>query len=354
MSVLFQNVSYRYPGQTAGVFDINLELADAELVAVIGASGSGKSTLLKLLSGFIVPDEGRILVDGMDITRLPPHKRELGIVFQSYALFPHMSVWENVAYPLKVRGIPTSERRIRALATLKSVGLEDFAERVTTTLSGGQQQRVALARAIVFRPKALLLDEPLSALDASLRHAMRDEIVRVQQEYGIATLHVTHDQEEALSMASRVAVMQAGRLVQVACPRDLYEHPVNASVAAFVGQSNLWPGTVVETGRVRVSFGVLACDTAGHLPGDDVTVLVRPERVQPVPKTSDAPNVFAGTAAHDRFLGSIRRYDIAVLGGVITGDTSIRDAIEAVAISPDAIRLLPREQASNLGTGDPT
>jgi putative spermidine/putrescine transport system ATP-binding protein len=321
----------------------------SELMAVIGPSGSGKSTLLKLLAGFLTPHKGRILIDGEDVTRLPPHRRSLGVVFQSYALFPHMTAWQNVAYPLKVRGMVLSERRKRALAALERVGLGEFAERVPTTLSGGQQQRVALARALVFEPRALLLDEPLSALDASLRGELRDEIVRVQKEAGITTLHVTHDQEEALSIAQRVAVMSGGRLLQVADPVRLYDRPVSRTVAAFVGHANLWPAAVSAPGQIATSFGTLVCRTDGFAPGAQVTALVRPERVLPLPANdADAgrANTFRGRVVHDRFLGAVRRYDFDPGSGIIRGETANRDGIAAVVIPPDVIRLLPSDQDS--------
>ncbi|MCP5152570.1 MAG: ABC transporter ATP-binding protein [Ectothiorhodospiraceae bacterium] len=341
MTVRFENVTFRYPDRRAGVFDIDLEVADGELLAVIGPSGSGKSTVLKLLAGFLEPESGRILIDGRDVTGTPPRARHLGVVFQSYALFPHMSAWRNVAYPLKVRGVATAERRRRAVDALGKVGLGEFVERMPATLSGGQQQRVALARALVFEPRALLLDEPLSALDMALRAGMRDEIVRVQQDAGIATLHVTHDQEEALSIGHRVAVMQAGRILQVAAPIELYDRPVDRDVAAFVGQANLWPGSVQAEGRVRTALGELQCATDGFPVGADVVVMVRPESVLPVEADSPGPNRFLGHLAHDRFLGSVRRYDLAVEGGVIRGETRHRMSLSAVRIPPEAVRLLP-------------
>lgn len=348
MAVRFESVSYRYPSGGAGVFDIDLEIGMGELLAVIGPSGSGKSTLLKLLAGFLTPDKGRILIDGEDITHLPPHRRALGVVFQSYALFPHMTAWQNVAYPLKVRGIGKEDRRKKALTALERVGLGGFAERVPPTLSGGQQQRVALARALVFEPRALLLDEPLSALDAALRGEMRDEIVRVQKEAGITTLHVTHDQEEALSMAQRVAVMHSGRLMQVADPVTLYDRPANKTVAAFVGHANLWPATVSAPGEITTDFGTLLCPTDGFAAGSSVTALVRPENVLPVHDGEAAaagPNMFSGRIVHDRFLGALRRYDLDLGRGVIRGETANRDSIAAVVIPPEAIRLLPSEQS---------
>jgi len=355
MSVEFRKVSYTYPGSSSGVFDIDLTIESGELLAVIGASGSGKTTLLKLLAGFLFPDSGRILIDGREVTHLPPRARELGVVFQSYALFQHMSAWRNVAYPLKIRKIPADERRAMAFAALAKVNLAGFEERLPATLSGGQQQRVALARALVFNPKALLLDEPLSALDAALRTSMRDEILRVQQQADIATLHVTHDQEEALSIASRVAVMEGGRLIQVAPPRELYDAPANARVAAFVGQANLWQGRVAAPGRVDCVLGQLACDTDGFAPGDTVTVLVRPERIQPVGPALPAArsaNLFAGRIERDRFLGPVRRFDLVAPGGLIQGETTFWGGVEAVSIPPESIRLLPASTTQDL-KGEP-
>jgi putative spermidine/putrescine transport system ATP-binding protein len=343
VTLQFDNVSFTYPGGTAGVFDISLAIGRGELLAIIGASGSGKSTLLKLLAGFVKPDSGRILIDGNDVGQLAPESRRLGVVFQNYALFPHMRLWENVGYPLKVRGVVRDERRARAVEMLGRVGMSQRANDFPAELSGGQQQRVALARALVFEPQGLLLDEPLSALDAGLRMEMRDEILRVQRLAGIATLLVTHDQEEALSIADKVVMMRDGRLVQVGTPRELYETPVNAGVAAFVGQSNLWPGEVAGEGLVSTPIGALACDTAGRALGDKVTVLVRPERIEPVTAAvnSTMPGRLAGTMAADRYLGPLRRIDLAVVGGVIRLETHLREPVIGVVIPAGAIRLLP-------------
>ncbi|MCG8273860.1 ABC transporter ATP-binding protein [Aquamicrobium sp. NLF2-7] len=335
------NVSFRYPDAAAGVLDVSLEVKPGELVAVIGASGSGKTTLLNLLAGFLAPGEGRVVIDGEDVSALPPERRNLGIVFQSYGLFPHMRAWENVAYPLKVRGVSPAERQARARDALQRVGMANRADNGPRELSGGQQQRVALARALVFEPRGLLLDEPLSALDANLRVEMRDEILRVQRAAGIATLLVTHDQEEALSIADRVAVMRDGRLVQIAPPRELYDAPADEETARFVGEANLWRGAVVAPGRVSTPVGILACDTQGRETGSAVVVLVRPENVVPLAGAGDkTPNAFTGSVVADRFLGSARRLDLAVADGSIRLETRIRDAIGGVAIPPEAIRLL--------------
>lgn len=342
MTLRYDHVSFIYPGTSTGVFDISLEIGRGELLAIIGASGSGKSTILKLLAGFIKPDTGRILIDGADVGQSLPETRRLGVVFQNYALFPHMRLWENVAFPLKVRGLSKQERRIRAIEMLARVGMGKRADNYPTELSGGQQQRVALARALVFEPQGLLLDEPLSALDAGLRLEMRDEILRVQRQAGIATLLVTHDQEEALSIADKVVMMRDGRIVQIGTPRELYETPADATVAAFVGQSNLWPGAVSADGVVTTAIGTLACDTNGQAVGAKVTVFVRPERVAPVTGAHDSePNTFAGTMSVDRYLGPIRRIDLAVAGGIVRLETHLRGDITGVSIPRAAIHLLP-------------
>ncbi|MGV6876594.1 ABC transporter ATP-binding protein [Pseudochelatococcus sp. B33] len=356
MTLAYENVSFTYPGSAAGVFDVSLSIARGELVAIIGASGSGKSTILRLLAGFVKPASGRILIDGQDVGDLAPEARRLGVVFQNYALFPHMRLWENVAYPLKVRGLSRAERRARATDMLARVGMQGRADAYPAEISGGQQQRVALARALVFEPRGLLLDEPLSALDAGLRIGMRDEIRRVQRAAGIATLLVTHDQEEALSIADRVVVMHEGRLIQVGTPHELYETPADARVAAFVGQSNLWPGTVAGADRVETAIGALACRTQERAVGEAVTVLVRPERIVPVaaPDGTTPPGHFRGQLATDRYLGPIRRIDLAVDGGLIRLETHERGPIDWVSIPADAVRLLPPADFTPSSQGSPT
>jgi putative spermidine/putrescine transport system ATP-binding protein len=343
MPIRFDDVTFAYPGTETGVQSIDFEVADGELVALIGPSGSGKSTCLKLLAGFFRPERGTINVDGQDVDTLPPERRRLGIVFQNYALFPHMSIRDNVAYPLKVRGVARAARRRSADAMIERVGLGGFAGRSPATLSGGQQQRVALARALVFEPRALLLDEPLSALDAGLRVAMRDEIRQVQQDAGIATIHVTHDQEEALSIADRVAVMRDGKIVQIGKPTEIYDRPRTRFVANFVGQANFWPGTLAEPYWVETPIGRLRHTQEHGQLGDEILVMVRPERLDlffDAPATQP-PNYFVGQITHDRFLGSVRRFDFTVAGQVIRAETRDRAAPKAVAIPPDAIRLLP-------------
>jgi putative spermidine/putrescine transport system ATP-binding protein len=340
--IVLEGVSYAYPGSGAGVFDIDLTIGAGELLAVIGASGCGKSTLLKVIAGFIKPDKGCVIIAGEDAADVPARERNIGVVFQAYSLFPHMRAWENVAYPLKLRGIAAAARRARAHDMLERVGLAAHADKRPGQLSGGQQQRVALARALVFEPRALLLDEPLSALDAAMRVEMRDEILRLQRAHGIATLHITHDQEEALSMADRVAVMQAGRITQLATPRDLYDRPATRDVATFVGHANILSAHASGPARVETPIGPLVTVAHGIAIGTAVTVLVRPERVRPGP-ASDGANTFAGTVTRDRFLGSLRRFDFAVKGGTLLGETSVPGAIDIVHVPASAVQILPAD-----------
>ena len=341
-TLALEDVAFAYPGSGFRIDGLDLTVAPGELVAVIGASGSGKSTVLKLAAGFLAPARGRVVIDGADVTGAPPRLRELGVVFQAYALFPHMTALDNVAYPLKVRGLDRRARREQAMRMLALVGLETLAGRRPDQLSGGQQQRVALARALVFRPRALLLDEPLSALDAALRGEMRDEIRRLQREHAIATLHVTHDQEEALSMADRVVVMREGRIEQAGTPRQLYETPRTRWVASFVGRANLWDGVVRDAAAVETPIGLLRAGPLRLPPGTRVTVLVRPEFVR-IGAAPDGANTFQGRVARDRFLGATRRYDLQVAGGTIIGETSEAAAVDVVHVPSDRVQVITNQ-----------
>jgi ABC-type Fe3+/spermidine/putrescine transport system ATPase subunit len=236
--VTIERLAKRF-GETQAVAGMDLEIGRGELFALLGGSGCGKTTLLRLLAGFETPDAGRILIDGQDMTGVPPHVRPVNMMFQSYALFPHMNVAANVAYGLRREGVPKSEIGTRVAEALALVKLEEFGGRRPAQLSGGQRQRVALARALVKRPKLLLLDEPLAALDRKLREGTRFELVRLQEQLGLTFVIVTHDQEEAMSMASRLAVMDAGRIVQIGTPHELYEHPASRFVADFIGIANI-------------------------------------------------------------------------------------------------------------------
>ncbi|PPD15540.1 MAG: ABC transporter ATP-binding protein [Methylobacterium sp.] len=345
MTVSLDRVSFTYSSGGAGLEDISLDIREGELLAVIGPSGCGKSTILKLIAGFLIPQSGRITIGGEDMTQVPPRKRDLGIVFQNYALFPHMTLAANVGYALKLRQVPAAEAGERVREALGMVGLGHLADRLPRSLSGGQQQRVALARALVFRPRALLLDEPLSALDATLRGEMRDEIARLQRLHGIATLHITHDQEEALSMAHRVAVMRDGRILQVDTPERLYARPVSRAVAAFVGQANLLDGVVIDPLNVRTPIGNLACGAHAFPRGMAVTVLIRPEAIRPV-ESAAGPNRFAGSITRDRFLGALRRFDFTLANGVrLTLETDRHVAPPgAIELPPAAVQVIATGQ----------
>jgi putative spermidine/putrescine transport system ATP-binding protein len=277
-TVEYRGVS-RVFGAMSALAGLNLLIEPGELLALLGPSGCGKTTALRLLAGFDQPTSGSVLVDGQDISRMPANKRDMGMVFQSYSLFPTMSATDNVAFGLRMRGKAASDRRRRAVELLDLVGLAEHVKKYPHQMSGGQQQRVALARALAIEPRVLLLDEPLSALDAKVREQLRDEIRRIQLELGVTTVFVTHDQEEALSMADRVGVMRAGQLEQCAAPATLYDRPATPFVAEFVGTMNRLPGVTEASDKVRVGAQVLAADGVVPAPGAAVVVLVRPEAV---------------------------------------------------------------------------
>jgi putative spermidine/putrescine transport system ATP-binding protein len=338
-AVSIEGVTLRYPGTQAGVFDATLDIQAGELVVCLGPSGCGKTTLLRLVAGFLKPDAGAIRLNGADVSTLPTRERECGVVFQAYALFPHMRVWENVAYPLRVRDVALAERRRRANAMLELVGLSGLAERLPAQLSGGQQQRVALARALVFGPRALLLDEPLSALDAATRVAMRDEVRRIQREQNIATLLITHDQDEALSLADRIVLQREGRIVQTGTPREIYDAPADAFVAGFVGRANVLDAKVIDAETVDTAIGRLATARHGRPAGAALRLLVRPERVE-VAREAAGENVFVAQVLRDRFFGATRQLEIAAGGGRLEIETAARDHVEHVRVPREAIQFL--------------
>ena len=281
-TVEYRNVR-RVFGTMAALDGLDLRIEPGELLALLGPSGCGKTTALRLLAGFDQPTSGSVLVDGEDVSRVPANKRDMGMVFQSYSLFPTMSARDNVAFGLRMRGESTGKRRHRAEDLLELVGLAEHSKKYPHQLSGGQQQRVALARALAVEPRVLLLDEPLSALDAKVREQLRDEIRRLQLELQVTTVFVTHDQEEALSMADRVGVMRSGRLEQCADPATLYDRPATPFVAEFVGAMNRLPATAESDGRVRVGSQVLTADGDSPAAGASVTALVRPEAIVVTP-----------------------------------------------------------------------
>lgn len=285
-SVELRNVTKSFPGGVVAVDDLSFAVDAGEFVTLLGPSGCGKTTTLRLLAGLEFPDTGSVRIDDADVTDLPPNKRPVNTVFQDYAVFPHMSVRRNVEYGLRFDGVARSERRRRALEALDLVGLPEKADEKPENLSGGQRQRVALARAIVKQPRVLLLDEPLSALDAQLRKSMQAELRRLHREIGITFVLVTHDQSEALALSDRVVVMSAGRVQQVGTPAEVYDWPVSPYVAAFIGSANLFDGVLLDVsgklgtvaiGDRRIEGMLLAEDITA---GDPVTVAVRPERIR--------------------------------------------------------------------------
>jgi len=320
MSYLELTNIHKSYGASVAVEDFNLSVTQGEFVSFLGPSGCGKTTTLRMIAGFEVPTTGHITINGNDLTYLPPNKRNVGMVFQSYALFPNMTVSENIGYGLKIAGKSKDEITKRVNEMLSLIHLEEFGKRYPNQLSGGQQQRVALARALAFQPQVLLLDEPLSALDAKIRVELRHEIRRIQQQLGITTIYVTHDQEEALSLSDRVVVMSQGRMEQVGTPSEIYNFPTTEFVAKFVGQINLLPVEVQNPaeGVVKIGSQVLRAGQFGHLNGNPVRLAVRPEELNP--GFIEGSNNLSGTVDTITYLGSIVRIRVEVEGHPISLD----------------------------------
>jgi spermidine/putrescine ABC transporter ATP-binding subunit len=325
MHIRLQDVVKRF-GHLEAVSRISLEIADGELFTLLGPSGCGKTTILRLIAGFYRPDEGAVFFGGRAVSGIPPYLRNIGMVFQNYALWPHMTIFQNVAYGLRLRKLPRDEIASKVRQTLQLVNLAGLEGRYPGQLSGGQQQRVALARALVLNPHVLLLDEPLSNLDAKVRLQVRAEIRTLQQRLGITTVYVTHDQEEALTLSDRIAVVDHGRLQQVGSPRELYERPENPFVADFIGINNLIAGAVCEDGErggslhVRTAVGTLGCIGREALaPGDDCMVVIRPETAA-IADNDEAPdgiNSIPGTVRFASYIGNTIRYDVEIVDGLI-------------------------------------
>jgi spermidine/putrescine ABC transporter ATP-binding subunit len=312
---------FRSHGESVtAVRDMDVAIAEGEFFSLLGPSGCGKTTTMRIIAGFEDPTKGTVHLHGADVTLIPPHKRDVNMVFQSYALFPHMNVFDNVAFGLRRKNTPKKEVEQRVTEILAIVGLEGYAKRRPRQMSGGQQQRVALARALVNRPRALLLDEPLGALDLKLRQAMQIELKRIQREVGITFVYVTHDQGEALTMSDRIAVMNEGVIEQLAQPRDIYEHPKTRFVAGFIGTSNLLGGTVsrTEAGSAVIEFGdgerIIVPDSDAR-PGDKLEITVRPEKMTLT--SGDTSNPAGGGAGGAAGAGS-RRENACALRGTVT------------------------------------
>nr|MBC7243880.1 ABC transporter ATP-binding protein [Chloroflexota bacterium] len=319
--IVLQNVTKRY-GSIVANANVNLSVRRGELMTLLGPSGCGKTTALRCITGQVMPDEGRVFIDGVDVTDVPTHKRELGMVFQNFALFPHMTVYENVEFPLMIRRMSQAQRREMVMSALHLIRMESYARHYPRQLSGGQQQRVGLARALVYHPKVLLLDEPLSNLDAKLREEMRFEIRDLIGRLGITAVYVTHDQAEALALSDRVAVMNAGRIEQVGTPDEIYESPRSKFVADFIGLSNFIRGRVLslEQGMAVVAVNhikLLVPATEGTQVGQDLLVFIRPNDVQLFPADFERPvNTFEGVVNKLTYLGDTIDYRVVVGEGV--------------------------------------
>ncbi|HEX9265443.1 MAG TPA: ABC transporter ATP-binding protein [Candidatus Binatia bacterium] len=359
VGVKFEQVS-KILGQSRAVDRVTLEIEPGELFFLLGPSGCGKTTALRLVAGFYIPDEGKIIFDDRDQSRVPPHKRNTGMVFQNYALWPHMDVWNNVAYGLKMRHVSDEAKKQRVGQALETVQMEMHARRLPNQLSGGEQQRVALARALVIEPDVILLDEPLSNLDAKLRIEMRAQIKELHRKIARTMIYVTHDQAEALSMADRIAVMRRGRIVQVGTPRELYTHAASTFVAEFIGGTNLLPGTLEECGdllRVRTHVGLLhglagAKDMAR---GDPIVCSVRPESVRLLAREGPTPeqlNQLTGDVQSIMYLGDSEQYTLRLADGTLIRAVEYNptarkaEAGDRVALQVDArdVIVLPREE----------
>lgn len=348
----------KFYGTMKAVDDVSFNVSPGEFVSLLGPSGCGKTTTLRMIAGFIDPSGGAIRVHGREVTHLPPDKREVGFVFQNYALWPHMTVAENVAFGLKLRRKSRGVIRSKIDESLSVTGLSGYEDRLPKQLSGGQQQRVALARALALEPELLLMDEPLSNLDRALRVTMRRELKELQARMKMTTLYVTHDQEEALSMSNRVVIMNGGRVEQIARPYELYENPANSFVADFVGITNFFEGALVCCAdgwdEVRLTSGQVLCARASARRGgqadDAVKVLIRPERVTLLTAPEEGPNILSGQVVFAEYFGAVLRYAVRLNSGetlrleVHNFDDFLENGTPVhVHIPPEYLRVIPLE-----------
>ena len=361
-------------GEVVAVNSINLEIKTGELVTILGPSGCGKTTTLRMVAGFEFPTEGSIMIGGRDIAPVPPNKRGISMVFQSYALFPHLNIYENIAYGLRVQKLPAPEIASRMSAILELMQLTSMAKRFPSQVSGGQQQRIALARAIIIEPSVLLFDEPLSNLDAKLREYMRDEVRKLQKRLGITSLYVTHDQEEAMAISDRIVIMQEGSIRQVGTPRQIYEHPGSKFVANFMGKANFLPVAILGREDETAVVGIEGKTIRIQKPGQAAprqgsgTLVVRPEAVRlsrlsasaeatgvagdASPGTPASAPTLVGTVDHMTYFGSIARYEISAAGSSILAERYNPQAFElfeegdsvGIDFEMDSVRVLPEEE----------
>jgi putative spermidine/putrescine transport system ATP-binding protein len=345
--IVFRGVSKHY-GSAAALHATDFSIRKGEFLSLLGPSGSGKSTILNIIAGAVAPTEGTIVLDGKDVSTVPPRERGLGMVFQNYALLPHLNVFDNVAFPLRIRGVAKSEVQQRVRNALERVGLTGYENRKPREMSGGQQQRVGIARCIVYSPSVILMDEPLGALDKKLRDQLQGEIKRLHRDLGTTLVYVTHDQEEALNLSDRVCLMNGGRIAQLGTPDELYFEPVSEFVADFVGESNLIEGVVQAEGLVRVSANWLlkVRNTEGHALGAKVKVLVRPEKIEVVGEASATDdNACVGTISQVSFVGGMTRFELTLGDGatLLVKGISARAAERAGAGQRLAVRWSARD-----------
>ncbi len=345
--ISLEEISVAFDGETI-LDQISLEIKDGEFITLLGPSGCGKTTTLRILGGFVEPSQGRVYFDGTCINGVPPYKRQVSTIFQRYALFPHLNVFENIAFGLRVSKVPEEELYDRVEEVINLVNLRGFEKRKISALSGGQQQRVAIARAIVTRPKVLLLDEPLAALDLKLRKDMQVELKNIQKSLGITFVFVTHDQEEALSMSDRVVVMNEGVIQQIGTPQDIYNEPENAFVADFIGESNILDGVMLRDGLCRFAGKEFVCVDGGFGKNTPVDVVIRPEDIQ---VTAPADGVLSGEVTGSTFKGVHYEVIVDVSGFKwmiqTTACISVGDRI-GMKIGPEDIHIMRKSQYSGM------
>lgn len=342
-----KNITVSFDGEKI-LDNISLDISDKEFVTLLGPSGCGKTTTLRIIAGFLQQDSGDVFFDGEIINSLPANKRNVNTIFQRYALFPHLNVYENIAFGLKVKKVPKNEIKKRVSEMLKLVNLEGFEKRIISKLSGGQQQRVAIARAVINKPKILLLDEPLAALDLKLRKDMQTELKNIQKKLGITFIFVTHDQEEALSMSDKVVVMNEGKIQHIGTPKDIYNEPINAFVADFIGESNIIDGVMLDDFKVKIEGVELQCLDKGFNVNEAVDVVIRPEDVDIV---HPEKGLITGEVTSVTFLGV--HYEIIVdVNGFkwmiqTTDESKVGDKV-GLLIEPDAIHIMKKSKYSGL------